>query len=159
MAKSPIMIFKIWGNSLISDFLKKDPKGKTLGSFLRVKLPYLREENQRRKDIANAYLKGINNSLIELPKNVSDHNSHVWHLFVIRTSDRNGLSEFLKDNGVSSMIHYPIPPHKQEALNDYNFLSLPITERIHDEVLSLPISPVMTDEEVSTVIRVINEYK
>ena len=84
--------------------------------------------------------------------------SHVFHLFVIRTENRTRLQKHLLENGIQTMIHYPIPPHKQKALAHMNSLSLPITEKIHEEVLSLPISPVMTDEEVSSVISILNEY-
>jgi dTDP-4-amino-4,6-dideoxygalactose transaminase len=84
---------------------------------------------------------------------------HVWHLFVIRTPFRDKLQQYLTDNGIQTLIHYPIPPHKQKAYKDINGLSLPITEMIHNEVLSLPISQVMTDEEARKVVTVINRWR
>jgi len=82
----------------------------------------------------------------------------VFHLFVIRTENRTELQDYLLQNGIETMIHYPIPPHQQKALAAWNALSFPITEKIHREVLSLPMSPVMTEEEVSLVIQIINHY-
>ena len=82
--------------------------------------------------------------------------NHVFHLFVIRTENREELQDYLKENGIETMIHYPVPPHKQKALKNWNDLSFPITEKIHNEVLSLPISPVMTVDEVSFVIQKLN---
>lgn len=128
-------------------------------AVLDVKLKYIDLENQRRREIAEKYIFGINNSNIvlpELPKNVDEH---VWHLFVIRTSDREKLQNYLSENGVQTLIHYPIPPHKQVAYEQLNILSLPITEQIHDQVLSLPISPVMSNEEVEFVIKMINNIQ
>lgn len=84
--------------------------------------------------------------------------NHVWHLFVIRTLERDKLQRYLYDNGIETLIHYPIPPHKQQAYKEWNELSLPITEKIHREVLSLPIGPVMTMDEVNMVIEKINNY-
>jgi dTDP-4-amino-4,6-dideoxygalactose transaminase len=80
----------------------------------------------------------------------------VFHLFVIRTEKRGELQDYLKENGIETMIHYPIPPHKQKAFENWNNLSFPITEKIHDEVLSLPISPIMTANEVDFVIQKLN---
>ena len=80
-------------------------------------------------------------------------------MFVVRTENRDNLQKHLADKGIQSMIHYPIPPHKQKAYSEWNGLSMPITEKIHREVLSIPISPVMSDEEVSIVIEVLNAYK
>lgn len=126
-------------------------------AFLNVKLPYLNEENNNRKTIAKRYLSEIKNKKIELPF-WDFSNNHVFHLFVIRTENRNKLQEFLKDNEIDTMIHYPIPPHKQKAFAEWNNLSFPITEKIHDEVLSIPISPIMTNDEVSKVINILNQY-
>ena len=84
--------------------------------------------------------------------------NHVFHLFVIRTQNRDNLQQYLLDNQIQTMIHYPIPPHKQKAFSNWNNLSFPITEKIHNEILSLPISPVMKDDEVSYVIEVLNKY-
>ena len=125
---------------------------------LDVKLKYIDEENTRRKEIAKRYISGIKNDKITLPENPKDETEHVWHLFVIRTSDRENLQNYLTENGVQTLIHYPIPPHKQEAYKEMNDLSFPITEKIHGEVLSLPISPVMEDDEVQKVIELLSSF-
>jgi len=126
-------------------------------AFLNVKLSNLDTENNTRKAIAKRYLSEINNTKIHLPEwDLSDN--HVFHLFVIRTEYRSELQDYLLQNGIETMIHYPIPPHQQKAFAAWNSLSFPITEKIHSEVLSLPISPVMTDEEVSVVIQILNKY-
>ena len=93
-----------------------------------------------------------------MPENPSDTAEHVWHIFIIRIENREKLQNYLTENGVQTLIHYPIPPHKQEAYKDWNNLSFPITEQIHNEVLSLPISPVMPEDEVSVVIELINTF-
>ena len=126
-------------------------------AFLNVKLPYLDAENEKRRIIAKRYLSEIKNDKIILPfyDNLS---YHVFHLFVIRTEKRTELQTFLLDNGIQAMIHYPIPPHKQKALVSFNNLSFPLTEKIHDEVLSLPISPVLTMVEVDYIIKIVNQW-
>lgn len=126
-------------------------------AFLRVKLKDLDLSNNRRRYIANLYLKNINNSLIHLPREMIN-NHHVWHLFVIRVDNRDRFQKYLTDNGVQTVIHYPIPPHKQAAYEELAFLTLPITEKIHEEIISLPMSPVMSDEEVTHVIQIVNNY-
>ena len=126
-------------------------------AFLNVKLPHLNSENEKRRTIAKRYLSEIKNIRIVLPYwNLS--NNHVFHLFVIRTRNRDHLQAYLKQHQIETLIHYPIPPHKQIALKSWNNLSFPITEKIHDEVLSLPISPIMTNEEVDFVIKTLNQY-
>lgn len=126
-------------------------------AFLNVKLPYLDSDNDKRKVIANRYLSTIKNTKIVLPEfNGSSH--HVFHLFVIRTEKREALQKYLKENGIETLIHYPIPPHRQKALSGWNDLSFPITEKLHREVLSIPISPVMTMEEVDFVVSILNDY-
>jgi dTDP-4-amino-4,6-dideoxygalactose transaminase len=127
-------------------------------AVLNVKLKYLDNDNGKRRRIAKLYRENIKNSRITLPS-VKDENTHVWHLFVIRAERRDELQKYLADNDIQTLIHYPIPPHKQKACEEWNNLSFPITEKIHNEVLSLPISPVITDEEVKKVIDVINRYK
>lgn len=127
-------------------------------AFLNVKLPFLEEENNKRRSIAKRYISEIKNDKIILPK-CNFSTNHVFHLFVIRTEKRDVLQEYLKQNEIETIIHYPIPPHKQKALESWNTLSFPITEKIHDEVLSLPISPILTDDEVSRVIHVLNRYE
>ena len=126
-------------------------------AFLNVKLPHLDAENNFRKAIATRYLTEIKNEKIILPF-WDLTNSHVFHLFVIRTQKRDELQQFLLENGIETMIHYPIPPHQQKAFEFWNHLSFPITEKIHQEVLSLPISPVLTIDEVSFIISLLNKY-
>ncbi|MDD3003809.1 DegT/DnrJ/EryC1/StrS family aminotransferase [Flavobacterium sp.] len=126
-------------------------------AFLNVKLPHLDKENQIRIAIAKRYLSEIKNDKISLPFYDNSQN-HVFHLFVIRTQKRDELQNYLTENGIQTQIHYPIPPHKQKALKHFNHLSFPITEKMHDEVLSLPISPVLTDDEVDFVIKTINRF-
>ncbi len=126
-------------------------------AFLNVKLPHLDADNNKRRSIAKRYLTEIKNKKINLPYWDLSFN-HVFHLFVVRTENRAALKEYLLQNNIETMIHYPIPPHKQKALAHWNSLSFPITEKIHNEVLSLPISPVMTNEEVNFVIEIINKY-
>lgn len=145
-------------------------------AVLRVKLPRLDADNQRRREIAQYYIDNIKHPDIILPcawspaidkpntETLTTHNSqlttsHVWHLFVIRTAYRERLQQYLHNNGIETLIHYPVPPHKQAAYKELNDLSLPITEKIHQEVLSLPISQVMTDEEVRLLVDCINKYK
>jgi dTDP-4-amino-4,6-dideoxygalactose transaminase len=126
-------------------------------AFLNIKLPDLDTDNEKRKTIAKRYLSEIKNDRIILPTwDLSDN--HVFHLFVIRTNDRDAFQNYLNENGIETMIHYPIPPHKQEAFGYWNLLSFPVTEQIHNEVLSLPISPIMTNYEVDFVIETINKY-
>jgi dTDP-4-amino-4,6-dideoxygalactose transaminase len=124
-------------------------------AFLNVKLPNLDADNEHRRIVAKRYLSEIKNDKITLPFwDLSDN--HVFHLFVIRTEKREELQDYLKENGIETMIHYPVPPHKQKALRNWNHLSFPITEKIHKEVLSLPISPVITADEVDFVIQKLN---
>ena len=126
-------------------------------AFLNVKLPHLFNENQHRQSIAKRYLSEITNPKIKLPFWDFAQN-HVFHLFVIRTENRNHLETFLKSNGIETLIHYPIAPHQQKALQSLNNLSFPITERIHNEVLSLPLSPALTFAEVNFIISILNQY-
>lgn len=126
-------------------------------AFLNIKLPHLQTENETRKKIAKRYLSEIKNNKIELPI-CNNFNEHVFHLFVIRTENRDDLQEYLNSNGIETVIHYPIPPHKQKALQDYNHLNFPITEKIHDEVLSLPISSVLQEAEISHIVSTLNSY-
>lgn len=138
-------------------------------AVLRVKLPRLDADNQRRREIAQYYCENITHPAIILPSapcaflapkagQRPEPLSHVWHLFVIRHPNRVALQKYLTENGIQTLIHYPIPPHKQLAYKQWNDLTFPITEKIHKEVLSLPISPVMTDAEIFKVAKVINEY-
>ncbi|MCH5313248.1 MAG: DegT/DnrJ/EryC1/StrS family aminotransferase [Helicobacter sp.] len=127
-------------------------------AFLRIKLKTLDSDNQRRREIAREYCAKIHNPLITLP-HIGSEEGVVWHLFVVRTKHRALLQEYLTKKGIQTLIHYPIAPHKQEAYKEYNHLHLPITEQIHEEVLSLPISPVMSNEQVSEVIAAINAFR
>lgn len=130
-------------------------------AILRLKLQHLDTYNYYRQQVAHLYIKNIQNEKIILPINdFSNHliKSHVWHLFVIRTDKRDKLQEYLAENGVQTLIHYPIPPHKQKAFKEWNNCTYPITERIHNEVLSLPIGPVITNNEVEKVIELLNKY-
>lgn len=126
-------------------------------AVLNVKLGYLDEDTSERKKVAKYYIVNIKHPEITLPV-VNDWDAHVFHLFPIRTSHRDKLQQYLLDNGVQTLIHYPIPPHKQKCYVGYNHLILPITEKIHEEELSLPISPVMSEEDISSVVELINKY-
>ncbi|MCC3213817.1 DegT/DnrJ/EryC1/StrS family aminotransferase [Chryseobacterium sp. X308] len=127
-------------------------------AVLDIKLKYIDEENEVRRKIARQYISKISNSNIILPENPENENEHVWHIFLIRTEKRDELQAYLTENGVQTLIHYPIPPHKQEAYKDWNSQSFPISEKIHQEVLSLPISPVMENEEIAKVIELLNKF-
>lgn len=127
-------------------------------AILDVKLKYLNEDNERRKEIARYYLENITNPKLNLPS-VHDWGAHVFHLFVVRCEQRDELLVYLNKNDVQALIHYPIPPHKQKAYKEWNHVQLPITEKIHNEVLSLPMSPMMTNDEVEIVVRAINSFK
>lgn len=126
-------------------------------ALLKVKLKYLDAETQVRRSVADAYIQRITNKAVILPSTLAAE-QHVWHLFVVRTAAREQLQAHLLAHGVQTLIHYPIPPHKQLAYPDYNGLSLPLTEQIHHEVLSLPISPVMSQQEVDAVITAVNSF-
>lgn len=127
-------------------------------AVLDVKLKGLDQDNDRRREISRYYRENITNPLIILPQTY-DEKAHVWHLFVVRTDDRDKLAKYLNDNEIQTNIHYPTAPHKQECYKEFAGLSLPVTEEIHAHVLSLPISPVMTDMEIQTVVNVLNSYK
>lgn len=127
-------------------------------AVLDVKLKYIDAENATRRVIAKRFLQEITNSKIILPENPADEKEHVWHIFVIRTEKRDELQTYFTKNGIQTIIHYPIPPHKQKAYEEWNDYSFPISEKIHNEVLSLPISPVMNEEEVTKVIHILNNF-
>ena len=126
-------------------------------AVLDVKLRHLDEDNAIRKQNAKFYIDNIKNPSIILPK-VDNWDRHVFHIFPIRCSRRDELQKYLTDNGIQTNIHYPIPPHKQECYKEWNNLSFPITEQIHKEELSLPMSPVMTEEELRHVVNLLNIY-
>ncbi|WP_153397477.1 DegT/DnrJ/EryC1/StrS family aminotransferase [Chryseobacterium vaccae] len=127
-------------------------------AVLDVKLKYISHENDTRREVAKRFISEINNPKIILPENPADEKEHVWHVFVIRTEKRDELQAHLTEKGIHTIIHYPIPPHKQEAYKEYNNLSFPITEKMHEEVLSLPISSVLEEEEIQAIIKAVNEF-
>lgn len=126
-------------------------------AVLDVKLPHLDADNTRRRQIAAYYRSHITNPKIILPQTY-DENAAVWHVFVVRTQERDAFQQYLSDNGVQTIIHYPCPPHKQLAYKEWNNLSYPISEEIHNTIISLPISPVMTDDEVKKVVEIVNAF-
>lgn len=126
-------------------------------AVLDVKLPHLDKDNARRREIAAYYRSHITNPKIILPQTY-DENAAVWHVFVVRTKERDAFQQYLSDNGVQTIIHYPCPPHKQLAYKEWNNLSYPISEEIHNTIISLPISPVMTDDEVEKVVEIVNAW-
>lgn len=131
-------------------------------AMLSIKLKYLDKETAHRRKIANLYLKEIQNPLIKLPLkdvNAENYSQHVWHLFVVRVENRERFQQYLTENGIQTLIHYPIPPHKQQAYKEWNSLSLPISEKIHDEVISLPMSPTQTLEETQRIIEICRNFK
>jgi len=126
-------------------------------AILNVKLPFLDKENNVRRQIAKRYLNEIIlESLILPPSERPDDD--VWHLFVVRHTQRSALIEHLEKSGVQTNVHYPLPVHKQKAYPDLNHLNLPITEKIHEQVVSLPLNPVLTDDEVSHIIKAVNLF-
>lgn len=131
-------------------------------AMLDVKLKYLDQETQHRRHIASLYLNGIKNPLIQLPldrMSVKTNEQHVWHLFVIRTNQRDALQQYLLNHGVQTLIHYPIPPHKQQAYKEWNNLNYPISEQVHDEVLSLPMGPTMSAVDAERIIALCNQFQ
>ena len=126
-------------------------------ALLLVRLNYLDTENEQRRNNARRYLQELKNKKIRLPA-YSGGSDHVFHQFVVRTGDRDRLQHYLNDKGIETMIHYPVPPHKQQAYAEWNRLSFPVTERIHDEVLSLPVNPALTNEELTYIINSLNAY-
>jgi len=127
-------------------------------AILDVKLARLDADNAHRRKIAAYYRRAITNPQVVLPQTY-DEDAAVWHVFAVRTQRRDEFQNYLAENGVQTIIHYPTPPHKQEAYAEWNGLSFPITEKIHSQIISLPISPVMTDEEAAYVADVVNRWK
>lgn len=126
-------------------------------AILRVKLRRLDSDIDLRRNVAMTYIKEIKNDNVILPF-LKEKQEHVWHLFVIRTKNRDRLQEYLKVNGIQTLIHYPVPPHLQSAFHDWNKTCYPITEKIHNEILSLPISQVLAKEEITQVVAAINNW-
>ncbi|MBQ8701518.1 MAG: DegT/DnrJ/EryC1/StrS family aminotransferase [Prevotella sp.] len=127
-------------------------------AVLRVKLRHLDDDNNSRRAIARQYYEGISNPLVSLPGRLPDR-QNVYHLFPILCRRRDELQEYLRKKGIETLIHYPVPPHKQECYKEWNNLSLPVTEQIHREELSLPVSPVLTFDEAQKVIEAINSFE
>lgn len=127
-------------------------------AVLDIKLKHLDEDNDRRREIAKFYRENIKNPNIILPQ-LKEEENHVWHIFAVSTNDRDRLKKYLEGNGIETNIHYPTAPHKQECYKELEHLSFPVSEKIHKEILSLPISPVLTNEEVTKIVKVINDYE
>ncbi|GIB49344.1 DegT/DnrJ/EryC1/StrS family aminotransferase [Vibrio cholerae] len=139
-------------------------------AMLRVKLPYLEAETARRQQIAAMYCEGINNPCIVLPldttafminhspSTIQHYKVHVWHLFVVRCKQRDALQNWLFENGIQTLIHYPVPPHKQKAFDEYSQHKLPVTEMLHTEVLSLPMDPSLSMDSIKKVIKLVNDF-
>lgn len=132
-------------------------------AMLRVKLRHLDKDTKHRRAVASAYISGIKNKALQLPldreADVNNFSEHVWHLFVIRSKNRAALQAHLEGMGVETLIHYPIPPHKQHAYKEWSNKEFLITERIHAEVISLPISPTMSEAEIELVIHACNSFQ
>jgi len=126
-------------------------------AVLDVKLRHLDEDNANRQQIAKYYYDNINNPRITLPKRIDDQNN-VYHLFPVFCEERDDLQQYLKDNGIQTLIHYPIPPHKQECYKEWSSISLPVTEKIHAQELSLPMSPCLIMDGVKHVVEEINRW-
>lgn len=126
-------------------------------AMLRIKLKHLDDENEKRREIANYYLQSIKNDKLVLPS-AREESHHVWHVFVVRTNNRDELQKYLLENGVQTLIHYPIPPHKQVAYSEWSNESFPISEQIHQEVLSIPISSVQNFEDTVKIAEILNAY-
>ena len=127
-------------------------------AVLRVKLRHLDDDNNCRRAIARQYYEGISNPLVSLPDRLPDR-QNVYHLFPILCRRRDELQEYLREKGIETLIHYPVPPHKLECYKEWNILSLPVTEQIHREELSLPVSPVLSLDEAQKVIEAINSFE
>lgn len=134
-------------------------------AFLRIKLPHLEKENNVRREIAAYFAEHIDPDKFILPKltdtsqDILSSKTHSWHLYVIRHPERYRLQKYLFENGIETIIHYPTPPHKQKAYQEHAHLSLPITESIHREVLSLPISPVQSFKHTQKIVEILNRFE
>ncbi|MCF0197663.1 MAG: DegT/DnrJ/EryC1/StrS family aminotransferase, partial [Bacteroidaceae bacterium] len=147
------------GEKYVNEYLGHNSRMDELhAAVLSLKLKSLDADNERRRQIAAMYDSGIQNPLVTLPLSPKYPEEHVYHIYPIRCGYREELQKYLLRNNIHTMVHYPIPPHKQQAYKEWNTRSYPITERIHAQILSLPISPVMKDEEVRRLIKVINQF-
>lgn len=130
-------------------------------AILSVKLEGLDQDNAARRKIAEYYLENIKNDRVQLPGlpvSMRSEESHVWHVFPVRVSDRKNFRNHLSEHGIQTLIHYPVPPNHQQGYPELHRYALPVTEKIHREIVSLPISPVMTVDEISNVVMVINTF-
>ena len=127
-------------------------------AVLDVKLKHLDADNEIRKQIAEQYISKIKNVRLILPQ-ISDRDANVFHVFPVMAEDRNKLQEYLKEKGIGTIIHYPIPPHKQECYKEWNSLSFPLSEKIHEQELSIPLNPALLQNEIDYIIEVLNEWK
>lgn len=127
-------------------------------AWISVKLKHLDRENEKRRKIAAFYAENIKNERIILPEMPVNPAEHAWHLYVVRSNERDELQKYLSENEIQTLIHYPVPPHKQKAFIGWNSLSFPVTEKIHNEVLSLPLNPILTDDEVNRIADVLNKF-
>lgn len=125
---------------------------------LDVKLKYLDSDNARRREISKFFRENIKNDALILPETYEEK-AHVWHIFAIRTKNRAKLQNYLENNGIQTNIHYPTPPHKQGAYSEWASETYPVTEKIHNEIISIPMSPVLDDLEAEKIVEVLNEYK
>ena len=129
------------------------------GAVLDLKLEALDSENAKRREIAKFYDKNIRNSLVKLPASLENPEEHVWHIYAVRVPMRDYFRQHMTRMGVETLVHYPTPPHRQGAFPELWKLELPITEAIHNEVVSLPLNPVLTDIEIERVVEAINAWK
>lgn len=128
-------------------------------AYLAIKLPALDADNARRVEIAARYCREITNPLVALPQAPTGLKDNVYHVFPVRVAKRDAFQSYLTEKGIQTVIHYPIPPHRQPAYTEWHGLELPITDEIHDTIISLPVSPVMTDAEVDEVIAAVNNWR
>ncbi|MBO5603267.1 MAG: DegT/DnrJ/EryC1/StrS family aminotransferase [Prevotella sp.] len=138
------------------DYLGKNSRLDELqAALLRIKLKYLDQDNERRQQIALRYIREISNPLLRLPSEEYAKNS-VHHIFPVLCEQRDRLQEYLCEHGVETIIHYPIPPHQQPCYATWNTLKLPVTEQIHQQELSIPLHPLLTEEEIIYIIDLLN---
>ena len=126
-------------------------------AILDVKLHHLDEDNSRRQHVAKYYYEHINNPLITMPTRLSDENN-VYHIFPVLCPERDRLQQYLTENGIQTLIHYPIPPHKQECYKEWNTMNLPVTEQIHQQELSIPISQILSDDDIQQITSILNSF-
>ena len=141
------------------DYLGKNSRLDELqAALLRIKLKYLDQDNERRRQIALRYIREISNPLLRLPSDEFAKNS-VHHIFPVLCEQRDRLQEYLREHGVETIIHYPIPPHQQPCYAAWNTLQLPVTEQIHQQELSIPLHPLLKEEETTTIILLLNQFQ